>query len=144
MQCIIFIGIPASGKSSFYKENFFNSHIRVSLDLLNTRNKQQKLMEYCFATQSRFIIDNTNVTVEERAKYISILKEKKYEIIAYYFETNLQDALERNENRKDTIPDIGVKSKFKQLEVPNYEEGFDKIYNVGIENNQFKVEEYEI
>jgi len=42
MQIIIFIGIPASGKSSFYKELFFNSHIRISMDLLNTRNKEGK------------------------------------------------------------------------------------------------------
>ncbi len=40
MEMIIFTGIPASGKSSFYKELFFNSHLRISMDLLNTRNKE--------------------------------------------------------------------------------------------------------
>lgn len=59
---IIFIGIPASGKSSLYKEFFFNSHIRISMDLLNTRNKEGKLLRYCFETQSKMVIDNTNVT----------------------------------------------------------------------------------
>ncbi|WP_445458212.1 AAA family ATPase [Flavobacterium sp. HNIBRBA15423] len=144
MQCIIFIGIPASGKSSFYKEHFFNSHIRVSLDLLNTRNKERKLIDYCFSTQSKFVIDNTNVTKEEREKYITLLKEKKYEIIGYYFETNLEDALDRNEKRKESIAQIGVKAKYKELELPNSEEGFDKIYKVSLKNKQFKVEEYEV
>lgn len=50
MEMIIFTGIPASGKSSFYKELFFNSHLRISMDLLNTRNKENKLMQYGFET----------------------------------------------------------------------------------------------
>ncbi|MEL6944740.1 MAG: ATP-binding protein, partial [Bacteroidota bacterium] len=36
MQAILFIGIQASGKSTFYKERFFNTHVRISMDLLNT------------------------------------------------------------------------------------------------------------
>lgn len=35
MEGILFIGIQASGKSTFYKERFFNSHLRISLDLLH-------------------------------------------------------------------------------------------------------------
>ena len=140
MKCIIFIGIPASGKSTFYNENYFNSHIRVSMDLLNTRNKENKLIEYCFSTQSRFVIDNTNVTKEERAKYIKMLKEKKYEIIAHYFEVGVEMALQRNAHRKETIPEIGIKTKSKQLELPSYEEGFDKIVKINTQENQTKIE----
>jgi hypothetical protein len=33
MEEIIFVGIQASGKSTFYKEKFFNSHLRISNDL---------------------------------------------------------------------------------------------------------------
>jgi len=29
MQVIIFIGIQATGKSIFYKENFFDTHVRI-------------------------------------------------------------------------------------------------------------------
>uniref|UniRef100_A0AAU6WVW6 Uncharacterized protein n=1 Tax=Chryseobacterium endophyticum TaxID=1854762 RepID=A0AAU6WVW6_9FLAO len=32
------------------------------MDLLNTRNKENRLLQYCFETQSRMVIDNTNVT----------------------------------------------------------------------------------
>ncbi|MBN1315005.1 MAG: hypothetical protein JXA42_06040 [Anaerolineales bacterium] len=38
MQAVIFIGIQATGKSTFFKERFFNTHVRISLDLLKTRN----------------------------------------------------------------------------------------------------------
>lgn len=51
MQAIIFIGIQGSGKSTLYKECFFNTHLRISMDLLNTRNKEQKLMEYARSVQ---------------------------------------------------------------------------------------------
>ncbi|MDQ1095394.1 MULTISPECIES: AAA family ATPase [Chryseobacterium] len=143
MEMIIFTGIPASGKSSLYKELFFKSHIRISLDLLNTRNKENKLLRYCFETQSKMVIDNTNITVESRKKYIESAKQNQYEIIGYFFESSIQDCLERNRNRKDAINEIGIKAKYKDLEKPGFKEGFDKIFNVRIVNNTFKISPYE-
>ncbi|WP_308003412.1 AAA family ATPase [uncultured Chryseobacterium sp.] len=144
MQIIIFIGIPVRGKSSFYKELFFNSHIRISMDLLNTRNKEGKLLQYCFETHSKIVIDNTNVTRESRRKYIEPARQNKYEIIAYYFESSIQDCLERNKYRKDSISEIGIKAKYKDLEKPSIEEGFDKIFHVKIRENKFEISNYEI
>ncbi|MDQ1162971.1 putative kinase [Chryseobacterium sp. SORGH_AS 447] len=144
MEMIIFTGIPASGKSSFYKELFFNSHLRISMDLLNTRNKENKLMQYGFETQSRMVIDNTNVTRESRKKYIESAKQNQYQIIGYFFESPVQDCLERNKNRKDSINEIGIKAKYKELEKPDYTEGFDKIFSVKIINNTFEISDYEI
>lgn len=144
MEMIIFTGIPASGKSSLYKELFFNSHLRISMDLLNTRNKEHKLMQYAFETQSRMVIDNTNVTMESRKKYIESAKQKRYQIIGYFFESSVPDCLERNRNRKDTINEIGIKAKYKDLEKPGFEEGFDKLFNVKIVNNTFEISPYEI
>ncbi|MCJ8153279.1 hypothetical protein MKJ01_05825 [Chryseobacterium sp. SSA4.19] len=144
MEMIIFIGIPASGKSSFYKELFFNSHIRISMDLLNTRNKEGKLLHYCFETQSKMVIDNTNITIESRRKYIDLSQRNQYKIIGYYFENNLQDCLERNKSRKDSINEIGIKAKYKELEKPLFTEGFDTIFNVKIIDSKFEISSYEI
>lgn len=141
---IIFTGIPASGKSSLYKELFFNSHIRISMDLLNTRNKEGKLLQYCFDTQSKMVIDNTNVSRENRRKYIQLAIQNKYSIIGYFFESDIRDCLERNKNRKDSINETGIKAKYKELELPSLEEGFDQIIKVKIINNQFKISDYEI
>ncbi|WP_051349318.1 AAA family ATPase [Chryseobacterium gregarium] len=71
------------------------------MDLLSTRNKEGKLLQYGFETQSKMVIDNTNVTAESRRKYIHLAERNQYEIIGYYFESNIQDCLERNKNRKD-------------------------------------------
>jgi predicted kinase len=137
----MFVGIPGCGKSTFYKEQFFSSHLRLSLDLLNTRNKEQRFLNLALSLQQRVVIDNTNVLREERTKYITKAKEKRYEVIGYYFESILSDCLQRNEKRigKDRIENVGVIAKFKQLQAPSFVEGFDKLYFVKIEGDQFNV-----
>jgi len=137
----MFVGIPGCGKSTFYKEQFFNSHLRLSLDLLNTRNKEQRFLNLALSLQQRVVIDNTNVSREERNKYITQAKEKRYEVVGYYFDSNISDCLQRNEKRsgKDRIAKVGVIAKFKQLQPPSFDEGFDKLYFVKIDGDQFNV-----
>ena len=86
MDAIIFIGIQGSGKSTFYKDFFFNSHLRISLDLLNTRNKENQFIDKCIELHQKLVIDNTNPTIEERKKYIEKLKANKYKVIGYFFQ----------------------------------------------------------
>jgi hypothetical protein len=37
MEVVIFAGIPASGKSTFYLQRFFETHIRINPDMLRTQ-----------------------------------------------------------------------------------------------------------
>lgn len=145
MEAVIFCGIQATGKTTFYKEKFFKTHIRISLDQLNTRNKEQKFIDTCYSTQQRFVVDNTNPTKQDRAKYISLAKANNFNVIGFYFQSNLNVALNRNSQRsgKENIPEIGIKSTFNKLEIPTYDEGFDELYYVEIENNNFKIKEWE-
>jgi predicted kinase len=144
METVIFCGIQATGKTTFFKEKFFKTHIRISLDQLNTRNKEQKFIETCLLTRQAFVVDNTNPTKEERAKYISVAKENKFKVIGYYFQSKLAEALTRNSQRtgKENIPEIGIKGTFSKLEMPSQEEGFDELYYVEIENNNFLIKEW--
>ncbi|WP_044212481.1 AAA family ATPase [Flammeovirga sp. OC4] len=139
MELIIFTGIQGSGKSTLYKQEFFNSHIRVSIDLLNTRNKENKLLDFCFQTQSKIVIDNTNPSQEERAKYIELGKQFKYKIVSYFFESNYEECLERNNLRsgKERIPEVGLKSFLKKLSEPTFAEGFDELYYITQEQTKF-------
>ena len=144
MEAVIFCGIQATGKSTFFKERFFKTHMRISLDQLNTRNKELKLIETCISTFHPFVVDNTNPSPKERAKYIAIAKTNKFKVIGYYFQSRLADALERNNQRsgKEKIPDVGIKGTYRRLSLPSVDEGFDELYYVVAENNTFTVKEW--
>ena len=74
--------------------------------------------------------------------YIQDAKDVHFKVIAYYFDSCLDDALLRNEQRegKAKIPRIGVISTFKKLEIPELDEGFDEIYRVSLyQENDFNV-----
>ncbi|MDR6563039.1 MULTISPECIES: ATP-binding protein [unclassified Arcicella] len=145
METVIFCGIQATGKTTFFKENFFKTHIRISLDLLKTRNKEQKFIDTCLATQQRYVVDNTNPTKVDRAKYISDAKANKFKVVGYYFQSKINDALNRNSQRlgKENIPEVGIKGTFNKLEIPTFDEGFDELYFVEIDDNNFKIKEWE-
>lgn len=144
MEAILFCGIQATGKSTFFKERFFKSYVHISLDLLKTRNRENKFLEACFSTQQPFVIDNTNPTTEERGKYIELAKRHKYKIIGYYFQSKLEDSIERNRQRqgKENIPEIGIRGTYHKLELPSFKEGFDQLYYVEIHNSSFIIKEW--
>ncbi|HJT87001.1 MAG TPA: ATP-binding protein [Bryobacteraceae bacterium] len=132
MEAVIFIGIQGSGKSTFYRERCFDTHLRISLDLVRTRNRERDLMDACLRTGQRFVIDNTNARTAERAVYIAAAKRAGFHVTGYYFETPLRDALARNRQRagKARIPVPGVIATHKRLEPPTPAEGFDELYVV--------------
>jgi len=132
MEAILLIGIQASGKSTFYMEKFFNSHIRISNDLLKTKNREKLLLEYCINTQMSFVVDNTNSTKEIRKKYIDITKEFSIPVIGYYFKSDLSQSLDRNMKRskKEIVPKVGILATYNKLEIPKMDEGFTKLYYV--------------
>lgn len=142
MELIIFIGCQASGKSTFFKRYFSDTHIRLNLDMLKTRHRERILFQACLAAKQKCVVDNTNPSQLDRKMYIQGAKDAHFKVIAYYFDSCLDDALLRNEQRegKAKIPRVGVISTFKKLEIPELEEGFDEIYRVSLyQENDFNV-----
>lgn len=136
MEAVVFIGIPGSGKTTFYREQFFRTHVRISKDLLRTRNREQVFLRACLTTQQRFVVDNTNVVRTERALYIPEARVAKFRVAGYLFLTELNDALRRNTQRSgvEVVPAKGVVSKFRQLQKPDFAEGFDELFSVTIDS----------
>ena len=132
MQAVIFIGVQGSGKTTFYRERFFETHLRISLDMLHTRRREQILVEACLAAQQPFVIDNTNASVAGRALYIARARAARFQVVGYYFRPELREALARNARRTDKkpIPVPGVVGTYKRLQPPALEEGFDLLYAV--------------
>jgi predicted kinase len=132
MEAVIFIGIQGSGKSSFYKERFFRTHVRINLDMLKTRHREGLLLGACIEGKQPFVVDNTNVTVAGRARYIDAARTAGFRVVGYYFRTDLKSALARNSSREGggRVPDKGIFGTLKRLQVPSYVEGFDALYYV--------------
>lgn len=129
MEMVLFIGIQAAGKSQFYRERFSCTHVRINLDMLRTRHCEQLLMNACLEGQQRFVVDNTNVTTEERARYIMAAKATGFRVIGYYFSSRVADALARNATRagEHRVPDKAVLGTSGRLELPTLAEGFDEL-----------------
>lgn len=144
-QAVIFIGVQATGKSTFYREHFFATHVRISLDLLKTRQREKMFLDACLQSRQSFVVDNTNPTREDRQRYIPLAKKAGFEVVGYYFESKIASSLLRNQDRmgKQRIPAAGVQATYYRLVIPTLDEGFDKLYYVKIDSpGHFVVEEW--
>ena len=143
-KAIIFIGIPASGKSSFYAEFFRDGYTHINLDTLHTRKKESILFINCLQACESFVVDNTNTRKSDRQRYIVPAKEAGYYVIGYFFQSILSDCIVRNQARsgKNRISDIAISSKSKELELPCAEEGFDELYFVKLNDGEFIIEKW--
>ena len=145
MEAVIFVGIQATGKSTFYRERFFDTHVRINLDMLRTRHRERLLVRACLAAKQPFVVDNTNVRAAERARYIAEGREAHFRIVGYFFQSPTADALRRNSVRAGAraVPVRGLLGTYKRLEPPRRDEGFDRLHVVRIgEAGDFVVDEW--
>lgn len=144
MKGIVFIGLQGAGKTTFYLQNFFLSHLRLNMDMLKTRHREHLLFQACLESKQPVVIDNTNPDKASREKYICEFKKHKFDVIGYYFSSKLEDCLNRNALRsgKQRVPDVGIRGTYNKMELPNYSEGFDQLYYVTFNDGIFKIEDW--
>jgi predicted kinase len=132
MEAIIFVGIQGAGKSTFFHDRFFDTHVRINLDMLRTRRREELLLAACLQARQPFVIDNTNPLPIDRRRYIEPARAAGFRTVAYFFKTSLRDAMQRNNLRtgKQKVPVPAVAAAFKRLLAPSREEGFDDIFVV--------------
>ena len=140
-RCILFTGLQASGKTTFYQQRFPDL-THVNLDMLHTRNKERILLEECFVSGVSFVVDNTNPTRKDREKYISLAKENGYRVIGYYFQSSISACKGRNSQRtgKALLPVSALAATHRILELPDWDEGFDELYYVRINDAGFAID----
>lgn len=145
MECIVLIGIQASGKSTFYKERYLDTHLRLNMDMLRTRYREKLLLQAFVEAKQPFVVDNTNPLPEDRAKYIEAARTQRFRIVGYFFVPDYEESVRRNARRtgKTQVSEIGIQSVAKKLVQPNYAEGFDELYAVTSKNGSFTVEPIE-
>jgi predicted kinase len=132
-ELIIFVGLQASGKSTYYRTHFAATHVHVSKDLMkNARDKdmqQRRMIEEELAAGRSVVVDNTNPTPIVRAPLIGMGRRHGARVIACFFETVVKDAVARNQLRegKERVPNVAIYVTARKLVRPSLEEGFDEV-----------------
>lgn len=132
-ELIIFVGLPAAGKSTFYREHFAATHVHVSKDLMpktgRSERRQQMAIEAALVSGKSVVVDNTNPSPAVRAPLIALGRRHGARIVAYYFETDVKTSLARNRLREGMarVPDVAIFATRKKVLPPSMEEGFDEV-----------------
>lgn len=145
MEAVILVGLQGAGKSTFCKERFFTTHVRLNLDMLKTRRRERRLVQACLETRQRFVVDNTNVTRAEREVYLRAAQAAGFRVSGYYLQSRLEDCQRRNDQRPaaQRVPRQALLGTAGRLELPARVEGFDELFYVRIdEAGGFVVEEW--
>ena len=134
MDLVIFVGLQASGKSTYYRAHLAATHVHVSKDLLkNVRDRegrQREMIAKALTAGYSVAVDNTNPTPVVRAPLIQQGRAHGARVVAYYFETRIQDAVARNRLRegKARVPDVAIYITSKKIVPPTVQEGFDEVH----------------
>ena len=140
-ECVVFVGLQAAGKTTFFTRRFASTHEHISRDNFpNARqpaSRQGRLIERALASGRSVVIDNTNPTPADRAPIIASARLYGARIIAYYFEPDTRESVGRNRGRegKARVPDVAIFATAKRLVAPTCSEGFDEVYAVRADAN---------
>jgi predicted kinase len=137
---VLAIGLPGSGKSSWFKRH---SIIPLSSDLVRgllfDDPTEQRFQDLVFSTlramlRARMIagrpwnyIDATNLSPKERHSWIKMAKDFGYEAHAVFFDVPTAVCMERNRMRSRNVPDEIMLRMAQKLRPPKFEEGFSKV-----------------
>jgi len=135
-ECVILVGLPGAGKTSFYRERFNSTHTHLSKDLWpdarGREARQLRELEALLAAGRSVVIDNINATVEDRAALIAIAQRRGARTIGYFIDVTTRQAVARNQERsgKARVPNVAIFAAAKRLSAPTPAEGFDELYRV--------------
>ena len=140
MKIVIAVGLPGSGKSTYFKHRGWNA---ISSDeirrLIADDPEDQTIHARVFATIRYLIrqrlaagrpvtyVDATHLTRWERRPYISLARRYGCEIEALFFDVPVETCIQRNERRERVVPRRVIVEMSRKLQVPTLEEGFDRV-----------------
>jgi predicted kinase len=136
MEAIVLCGLQGAGKTTLYRDRWLETHVRISMDLVRTRAREAALLELCLASRQPFVVDNTNPTVADRARYAGPAREAGFRVIGFLVDATSAEALGRNAGRsgRARIPDRSVAGTARRFIRPAPEEGFDELWHaVGVD-----------
>jgi predicted kinase len=135
-ECVILIGLPGAGKTTFYQQNFAATHRHVSKDLwpnaTGRDRRQRRALTEALTEGVPVVVDNTNPTVAERAAIIAAARAHGARIVGYFFDVTTREAVARNAARtgRQKVPNVAIFTVAKRLEAPTLAEGFDQLFRI--------------
>jgi predicted kinase len=88
MELVIFIGLQASGKSSFRRERLA-AHVCVSKDdwpnAKRRDDRQRRLVAEALSAGRSVVMDNTNARRADRAPLIALGREAGAEVVSFFW-----------------------------------------------------------
>jgi len=137
---ILAIGLPGSGKSSWFKRHkvtplssdmlrslLFDDPTEQRFQDLIFSNLRSMLKARLIARRPLNYVDATNLTPHERQSWIKLGHDYGYEVQAVFFDVPLQVCLERNQRRERVVAEDVMRRMSAKLKAPTFEEGFSKI-----------------
>jgi predicted kinase len=130
MEAVVLCGVQGSGKTTLCRERFAG-RARVSLDELGSRTREAALVQECLAAGRPFVVDNTNPTAADRARYIAPARAAGFKVVGYLVEVDAAEAFARNAERGGAarIPPGNVAATARRFVRPAPEEGFDELWH---------------
>jgi len=149
---ILAIGLPGSGKSSWFKRH---SITPLSSDVLRMLlfddAQEQRFQDLVFSNlrsmlKARLVarrplnyVDATNLTPHERHSWIKLAKDYGYEVQAVFFDVPVEVCLERNQRRDRVVDEDVLRRMAAKLKPPTFEEGFSKVTVVRVKKKENEV-----
>jgi bifunctional polynucleotide phosphatase/kinase len=123
-EIVVLVGIPGSGKSTLATTTFAN-YTRVNLDSINhSRSTEAQIMK---STNNSIVIDNTDITVKSRERYIKFARAHNIPIRAILLAIKPKTAVNRISKRERKVPPFVVYTYARRLEIPSVYEGFSSV-----------------
>jgi predicted kinase len=146
---VLAIGLPGSGKSSWFKRHSIHP---LSSDLLRELlfddAQEQRFQDLVFSNlrsmlKARLIarrpmnyVDATNLTPHDRQSWIKLAKDYGYDVQGVFFDVPLDVCLERHQRRGRAVPEDVMRKMAGKLKPPTFEEGFSKITVVRVKQKE--------
>jgi predicted kinase len=137
---VLAIGLPGSGKSSWFKRhNVTPLSSDMVRSLLFDDVREQRFQDLVFSNlrsmlKARLIarrptnyVDATNLTPQERQHWIKLARDYNYEVHAVFFDVPLEVCIERHQRRDRVVPEDIMRRMAAKLKPPSFQEGFAKI-----------------
>ena len=146
---VLAIGLPGSGKSSWFKRH---NVVPLSSDMVRSLLfddvREQRFQDLVFSNlrsmlKGRLIakrpmnyVDATNLTPQERAHWVKLAKDYNYEVHAVFFDVPLEVCIERHQRRDRVVPEDVMRRMAAKLKPPSFDEGFAKITVVRVKKKE--------